>query len=77
MAECLIESAICSIGYKSQQNVTFKGIPSGKPTEKSRNLPKRSNSSVGKTSSSSGMGVRSVSVGTLNQAVGVWLLVVF
>lgn len=33
-----------------------------------RNLPKRSTSSVGK-SSTSGMGMRSVSVGTLNQAV--------
>lgn len=33
-----------------------------------RNLPKRSASSVGK-SSTSGMGMRSVSVGMLNQAV--------
>lgn len=42
---------------------------SAKERNTTRNLPKRSASSVGK-SATSGMGMRSVSVGMLNQAVG-------
>ncbi len=70
------------IGYKSTSNVplSFKPIPSNRQTvPNSRVPPKRSNSSVGKnnpfttsstgTASIAGMGTRSISVGTLNQAV--------
>lgn len=68
------------LGYKSTNApLTFKPIPSNRQTvPSSRVPPKRSNSSVGKnnpfptsvgTTSIAGMGTRSISVGTLNQAV--------
>lgn len=50
----------------------YKPVPSSRSTIQQRAAPKRSTSSVGKGGASlaSGMGVRSVSVGMLNQAVG-------
>lgn len=76
--ESLIES---NVGYKSTNApLSFKPIPSNRQTvPSSRVPPKRSNSSVGKNNpfptstagptSIAGMGTRSISVGTLNQAV--------
>lgn len=47
----------------------YKPVPSSRGTVQPRSAPKRSTSSVGKGGASlSGMGLRSVSVGTLNQA---------
>ncbi|XP_055599901.1 uncharacterized protein LOC129749077 isoform X2 [Uranotaenia lowii] len=59
-----------SLSYAEGEATNYKPIPSGRSPAQPRNVPKRSTSSVGKggASLSSGMGVRSVSVGTLNQA---------
>lgn len=52
----------------------YKPLPNSRQNTPSRSPPKRTNSTVGKTTSSalsvsgSGMGTRSISVGTLNQA---------
>ena len=54
---------LCIKGFKSTAT-----SPKAKDRNASRNLPKRSASSVGK-SSTSGMGMRSISVGMLNHAV--------
>lgn len=55
------------LGMKGTTSTSPKAV---KERNVNRNLPKRSASSVGK-SSTSGMGMRSVSVGMLHQAVGV------
>lgn len=81
---CRVSALLIKIrtGYKSTNApLSFKPIPSNRQTvPNSRVPPKRSNSSVGKngqftassggsTGSMAGMGTRSISVGTLNQAV--------
>ncbi|XP_058453064.1 uncharacterized protein LOC131431397 isoform X2 [Malaya genurostris] len=61
----------CSLSDLSMGKATnYKPVPSSRNSVQQRNVPKRSTSSVGKggASLSSGMGVRSVSVGMLNQA---------
>ncbi|XP_055635458.1 uncharacterized protein LOC129775144 isoform X2 [Toxorhynchites rutilus septentrionalis] len=61
----------CSLSDLSMGKATsYKPVPSARVTVQQRSAPKRSTSSVGKggASLSSGMGLRSVSVGTLNQA---------
>lgn len=62
----------CSLSDLSmgKANNNYKPVPSSRGSVQQRNAPKRSTSSVGKggASLSSGMGVRSVSVGMLNQA---------
>lgn len=61
----------CSLSDLSMGKATnYKPAPSSRASTQQRNVPKRSTSSVGKggASLSSGMGLRSVSVGTLNQA---------
>ncbi|XP_058819724.1 uncharacterized protein LOC131682346 isoform X2 [Topomyia yanbarensis] len=61
----------CSLSDLSMGKATnYKPVPSSRNIVQQRNVPKRSTSSVGKggASLSSGMGVRSVSVGMLNQA---------
>jgi hypothetical protein len=64
--KCLanINKRFMNLGAKAT-SASPKGV---KERNTTRNLPKRSASSVGK-SSTSGMGMRSVSVGMLNQAV--------
>lgn len=58
------------IGRMQRIATNYKPVPSNRGSVQQRNVPKRSTSSVGKggASLSSGMGVRSVSVGMLNQA---------
>ncbi|XP_021703185.1 uncharacterized protein LOC5568929 isoform X3 [Aedes aegypti] len=61
----------CSLSDLSMGKANnYKPVPSSRGSVQQRNAPKRSTSSVGKggASLSSGMGVRSVSVGMLNQA---------
>lgn len=61
----------CSLSDLSMGKATnYKPVPSSRSTIQQRTAPKRSTSSVGKGGASlaSGMGVRSVSVGMLNQA---------
>lgn len=57
-------------GFNKNFNDSGAPVNQKSPKERNttRNLPKRSASSVGK-SATSGMGMRSVSVGMLNQAV--------
>ena len=57
-----------SLGFIRSTAPSTPNQKASKERSGTRNLPKRSTSSVGK-SSTSGMGMRSVSVGTLNQAV--------
>lgn len=57
-----------NLGFIRSAVPTAPNQKAAKERSGTRNLPKRSTSSVGK-SSTSGMGMRSVSVGTLNQAV--------
>ncbi|XP_055549086.1 uncharacterized protein LOC129732314 isoform X1 [Wyeomyia smithii] len=61
----------CSLSDLSMGKASnYKPVPSSRSNVQQRSVPKRSTSSVGKggASLSSGMGVRSVSVGMLNQA---------
>lgn len=73
MTHHLIHSIIQFYYFMSSGfNKEKSGVPSQKTQKEkthTRNLPKRSLSSVGK-SSTSGMGMRSVSVGMLNQVRG-------
>lgn len=70
---CIVTLSIlslhCQLGFKSQNPQTYKPTASSRQSAGARVPPKRSGSSAGKLTGNGGMGTRSISVGTLNQAV--------